>query len=132
MYNEQGFGPFFLLSTPIQDAKSVIHNITKSINKHKKILLIDLITSVVLHTTLCIYEKTLDSLIKKGILNYFWIIGGYNDDSSYNMKPIGNKIAKRGFLKHNAIELFVIIDKHKAWIPIVVGIISLCIALRKC
>ncbi|WP_157262341.1 hypothetical protein [Pedobacter sp. PACM 27299] len=69
-------------------------------------------------------KKTLDSLINKSILNYFCIGGGYNDYSSYNLKPIGKKIAKRGFLKHNAIEFCVIIDKHKAWIPISVGIIG--------
>jgi len=77
-------------------------------------------------------KKTLDSVISKGIINYFWIGGSYNDYSSYNLKSLGMKIAKRGFLKHNAIELFVVLDKHKAWIPIVVGLIGLSIALKKC
>ncbi|WP_090504541.1 hypothetical protein [Pedobacter terrae] len=77
-------------------------------------------------------KKTLDSLINKDIVNYFWIGGGYNDYSSYNIKSLGMKIAKRGYLKHNVIEFFVLLDKHKAWIPIVVGIIGLSIALQKC
>lgn len=77
-------------------------------------------------------KKTVDVLIKNDILNYFWISGSYNEYSSYNIKPIGSKIAKRGFIKHNAIELITIVDKHKAWIPIIVGIIGLAIVIHKC
>jgi len=56
----------------------------------------------------------------------------HNEYHSYNLNPVGKKIVKRGFLKHNFIEGFTILDKHKAWIPIVVGIIGLIIALKKC
>jgi len=77
-------------------------------------------------------SKTLEGLIKKNILHYFWVGSAYSDYSSYNLSTTGKKIARRGYLKHNAIELFTLIDKHKAWIPIVVGFIGLMIAIRKC
>lgn len=78
------------------------------------------------------FDKTLNSLVTEGIVRYFYIGSHYNTYSSYNLQSSGKKIAKRGFFKHNAIELFKVIDKHKAWIPIIVGIIGLIIVLRKC
>lgn len=45
------------------------------------------------------YNKTLETLNKKNIVNYFWIGSGYSEYSSYNLTPIGMKVAKRGFLK---------------------------------
>lgn len=77
-------------------------------------------------------KKTLDSLISRGIVNFFWVGSVYKQYSSYNLLSSGKRIAKRGFFKHNALELFSVIDKNKAWIPIAVGIVGLIIALRKC
>lgn len=77
-------------------------------------------------------KKILDSLTKNNIVNFFYVGGGYNEYCSYNLQSTGKQIAKRGFFKHNVIELFILIDNHKAWISIIVGIISLTIVLRKC